>query len=101
MNLMAHLFWVLVFDDQQDHLDKHYLPVFLDIVQRVQKWLGLRQSGDPDDQHLKQDIRSIGEDLKDKQSPRHEDGTKPDAKIMKKQVKKRVLGVEPYVCQTV
>ena len=58
------------------------------IVQRVQKWLGLRQSGDPDDQHLKQDIRSIGEDLKDKQSPRHEDGTMLDARIAKKQMNK-------------
>jgi hypothetical protein len=43
------------------------LLVFLDIVQRVQKWLRLRQSGDPNDQHLKQDIRSNVEDLKDQQ----------------------------------
>jgi hypothetical protein len=39
--------------------------VFLDIVQRVQKWLGFRQSGDPNDRHLKQDIRRIVEDLQD------------------------------------
>ena len=34
----GHLVWISVFDDQHDHLDKHYLLVFLDIVQRVQKW---------------------------------------------------------------
>jgi hypothetical protein len=39
--------------------------VFLDIVQRVPRWLGLRQSGDLDDQHVKQDIRRIVEDLQD------------------------------------
>jgi hypothetical protein len=43
------------------------LLVFLDIVQRVQKWLRLRQSGDSNDQHLKQDIKSNVEDLKDQQ----------------------------------
>ena len=52
---LAHLVWILVFDDQHDHLDYYYLLVVLDIVQRMQSGLGLRQSGDPDDQHLKQD----------------------------------------------
>jgi len=44
----GHLVWILVFDDQHDHLDYYCLLVVLDIVQRM-------QSGDPDDQHLKQD----------------------------------------------
>jgi hypothetical protein len=44
------------------------------------------------DQHLNQVFRSIIEDLKDKQSPRHEDGTKPDTRVAKKQRERRFKG---------
>jgi len=51
----GHLVWILVFDDQHDHLDYYCLLAVLDIVQKMQSGLGLRQSGYLDDQHLKQD----------------------------------------------
>ena len=47
-----------LFNDDHDHLGWYYLVVFLDIVQRMQSGLGLKKSGDPSDQPLKQDIRS-------------------------------------------
>jgi hypothetical protein len=37
--------------------------VFLDIVQRIQSVLELRQSGDIDDQHITPDIISSDQDL--------------------------------------
>jgi len=68
----GHLVCILVFEDQHDHLDYYCLLVVLDIVQRMQSGLGLRQSGDPDDQHLKQVIRSSNEDLQSTcKSPSH------------------------------
>jgi hypothetical protein len=54
----------------------------------MQGGLGVRQRGDPDDQHLKQDIRSNVEDLQGMQKSKIQGGTKPDAKTMKKQVEK-------------
>jgi hypothetical protein len=38
MDPTGHLVWILVFDDQLDHLDSHYLLMSLDIDQMVQKW---------------------------------------------------------------
>jgi hypothetical protein len=35
----------------------------MNIVQRMQNGLGRRQNGDKEDQHLKQDIRRLNEDL--------------------------------------
>jgi len=51
----GHLVCILVFEDQHDHLDYYCLLAVLDIVQKMQSGLGLRQSGYLDDQHLKQD----------------------------------------------
>jgi hypothetical protein len=45
------------------------------------------------DQHLNQVFRSIIEDLKDKQSLRHKNGTKTDTRVSKKQRERRFRGV--------
>ena len=89
-----------MFDDQRDQVGLMDLQVFVLSSNWVQKWLGLRQRCDPDDQHLKQDIRINIEDLQDMHKSKAQDGTKPGAKITKKQVKRRVTRVSDSLGQT-
>ena len=69
--------------------------VLLDIVQTTQSGLGLKQRGDTDVQHLKQDIRRHVEDLQEQARVQDTRGKKPGRRLAKKQ---RQLQLQRRTC---